>query len=240
MACAICGTGRPRRYCPGVRGDICTVCCGTERENTVSCPLDCEFLVEARRHEKAPEIDPEQIPNRDIRVSEKFLEEHEPLLAFLGQTMLGAALDGAGVVDSDVREALVALIRTYRTLESGVYYETVPANPLAAGVHQAVQKGVEHFRREERQQLGISELATRTCWGAWPSSNAWPSTRTTGGGAAGRFWARWRISTADRPRPGLRRPRCFFPESPGGGAARSGRRACAPCWPGGRCICARR
>ena len=50
--CAICHTRRPRRYCPGVRGHICPVCCGTERENTVSCPLDCPYLREARVREK--------------------------------------------------------------------------------------------------------------------------------------------------------------------------------------------
>ena len=157
MTCAICGTRRPRRYCPGVRGDICTVCCGTEREVTVACPLDCEFLLEARKHDKPPAIGPEQIPNRDIRVSEDFLEQNEPLLGHLGRIMLQAALDGAGVVDSDVREAIAALIRTYRTLASGVYYETVPANPLAGRVYRSVQAGLEQFRRDERQQLGISK-----------------------------------------------------------------------------------
>ena len=48
----------------------------------------------------------------------------------------GAALDTPGAVDYDVREALEALIRTYRTLESGVYYESVPANPLAANIYR--------------------------------------------------------------------------------------------------------
>jgi len=157
MACAICGTRRPRRFCPGVRGDICTVCCGTEREVTVACPLDCEFLVEARRHDRLPDIDPEQIPNRDIKVTESFLGENEALLAFAGRTILEASLNGSGVVDSDVREALAALIRTYRSLQSGVYYETVPANPLAASVHRTVQQAVERFRQEERQRLGISK-----------------------------------------------------------------------------------
>ena len=44
---------------------------------TVNCPLDCQYLQEARLHEKPQAIAPEQIPNRDIRVTEEFLREHE-------------------------------------------------------------------------------------------------------------------------------------------------------------------
>ena len=45
---------RPKRFCPGVRGDICTICCGTEREITVDCPLDCVYLREAHQHVGKP------------------------------------------------------------------------------------------------------------------------------------------------------------------------------------------
>jgi hypothetical protein len=51
-------------------------------------------------------------------------------------------------VDSDVREALESLIRTYRTLESGLYYETRPTNPIAAGIHQRMQEAIEGLRKE--------------------------------------------------------------------------------------------
>src|SRR3954454_22028298 len=91
MACAICETRRPRRFCPGVRGNICSVCCGTEREMTVDCPLDCEFLREARRHEKLEPINPDALPNAEIQLSHKFLEENEHLLIFLGRTIAMAA-----------------------------------------------------------------------------------------------------------------------------------------------------
>lgn len=148
MKCRICETRKPRRYCPGVSGDICSICCGAEREVTVSCPLDCQYLAEARLHEKLPELKPEDIPNRDVRVSEEFLREHEPLLVFLGVKLLEASLDTAGAVNNDVREALDSLIRTYRTLQSGLYYETKPANLVAASIHQKMQEGVETLRKE--------------------------------------------------------------------------------------------
>lgn len=148
MKCKICGTRKARRFCPGVGGDICSICCGTEREVTVNCPLECEYLVEARLHDKAPVINSEEIPNRDVRVTEEFMREHEPLLIFLGAKLLGASLETTGAVDSDVREALDSLIRTYRTLQTGLYYESRPNNLVAAGIHQKIQDAVQQLRKE--------------------------------------------------------------------------------------------
>ena len=119
-----------------------------EREVTISCPLDCPYLVEARRHEKPHDLNPDEVPNRDVQVTEEFLREHEPLLVFLGSRLLEASLATAGAVDSDVREALQSLIRTYRTLQSGLYYETRPTNLVAAGIHQRMQEAVEGLRKE--------------------------------------------------------------------------------------------
>ena len=157
MACAICETRRPRRFCPGVRGDICSICCGIEREVTVDCPLDCEYLQEARKHDKPVDLDPSQVPNMDIHVSEKFLSGHEQLLTFFGIALMEAALDMPGAVDFDVREALDSLVRTYRTLQNGVYYETLPQNPLAVGIHQRVQAALAEYRRRE-QEAGVTRM----------------------------------------------------------------------------------
>src|SRR5215475_2322109 len=90
MICAICKTRRARRPCPGVRGEICSLCCGTEREVTVDCPLDCEFLVEARRHERPVDLDPEQLPNREIRVTDQFLSEKRELITFMAHLLAEA------------------------------------------------------------------------------------------------------------------------------------------------------
>jgi hypothetical protein len=155
MACAICQTRRPRRFCPGVRGDICTLCCGTEREVTVDCPLDCEYLREAHKHEKPQPMDVERLPNRDVPVAEEFLRENEEFLVFLAQALGRAALSNPAVVDFDIQEALEASIRTHRTLESGLLYESLPANPLAAGLCRAITEAIAEFRRGEAERLGI-------------------------------------------------------------------------------------
>jgi hypothetical protein len=121
----------------------------------VDCPLDCEYLQEARKHDRAPLIDPAAVPNADIDVTERLIVEHEALLGFLSGSLLRAALETRGVIDYDVREALDALIRTYRTLRSGVYYETRPANPLAAGVYAELQRAIEEWGTEEQKRLGM-------------------------------------------------------------------------------------
>jgi hypothetical protein len=138
-----------------MRGDICTLCCGTEREVSVDCPLDCEYLREAHKHEKPAPIDPATLPNRDIAVSEEFLQENEEFLTFLGGSLARAALRTPAVVDFDVREALEASIRTLRTLQSGLYYESLPANPLAAGLSRALQDAISEFRTAEAERLGM-------------------------------------------------------------------------------------
>jgi hypothetical protein len=157
MECAICQTRRPRRFCPGVRGDICSPCCGESREVTVNCPLECEFLAEARLHERTPDPDSEQFPNRDIQVPEKLLRANEELLTFLSVTIFRTAMQVPGVVDSDVREALDGLIRTYRALQSGVYYESRPTNPLAGALFSAAQEALAEYRAGEHEQLGMTK-----------------------------------------------------------------------------------
>lgn len=155
-ACELCETRRARRACPGIRGQICAVCCGTEREVSVNCPLDCEYLQEARRHERSPEPDPAKLPSSDITLSEEFLQRNGRLVGFMAATLVEAALQVPGVVDSDVREALDSLVRTYRTLESGLYYETLPTNPLAGVVHQHMRRRLQEVGQAIRQTSGVT------------------------------------------------------------------------------------
>jgi hypothetical protein len=158
QTCQICETRRPRRFCPGINGEICSICCGTEREQTVHCPFDCEYLREAREHEKLPDINPDDFPNKEIRVTERFLRDNEELLLLISSTLLQAALETPGAVDSDVREALASLVRTHLTLESGLYYETRPTNPLAGNIHQGLQAGLQEYRRQLAERTGVNTV----------------------------------------------------------------------------------
>ena len=124
---------------------------------TLDCPLDCQYLREARQHERPIPVKPDEFPNRDIRVTEAFLRDHEPLLVAMGRAVLLAGLNTPGAVDFDVREALAALIRTYRTLDSGLYYETRPENTVAAEIARRIQEAVAEFRRIEEEKMQITK-----------------------------------------------------------------------------------
>jgi hypothetical protein len=152
--CRLCETKPPRRFCPALQSDICAPCCGQEREQTVDCPLDCEYLREAREHEKLPAVDPKSIPHPEIELSDRFLQQNQPLAIVTGRLLLIASLDTPGVVDLDLRDAIEALVRTYKTAESGLIYESRPANMLAAQVVARFQEEINRFREQVAQQTG--------------------------------------------------------------------------------------
>ncbi len=156
--CKICGKRRARRPCPAVHGDICTLCCGTEREVSLSCPLECEYLQEAHRHEKAIPISEKEVSNPDIAVTEEFMESHEELLLFCIYSLLGAALRTPGAVDTDVIAALAALIQTRQTLESGLVYETRAENSIAASVQRSFSASLEDYQKERVERQGLSPV----------------------------------------------------------------------------------
>jgi len=146
ILCKICEKRRARRHCPGVGGEICPQCCGEQRENTIDCPSACEHLREARLRETGPAVSEADVPNRDVRLSEQFIRDHEPIVFALALA-LRRAMEENRAVDFDAREALAALIRTYRTLASGLIYETQPTNPYAAGILDRLKAAVENLRK---------------------------------------------------------------------------------------------
>jgi len=154
--CAICSTRRVKRFCPGLRADICPQCCGKEREETIACPFDCEFLNQGRDHERLRELSSEEIPHADIIVKEDFLRDHEPLVLVAAAAIAEGSERLEGLIDSDAREALESLVQTYLTLGTGLIYETKPKNPIAAALHELVQLRVTEFRRRVTEQAGYA------------------------------------------------------------------------------------
>jgi hypothetical protein len=156
--CPICQARKARRFCPARNDSICAICCGREREVSIRCPYECEFLREARRRENLADMNSVPVPNADIEITHRFLEEHALLGQFLGESLWLAAAAQPEAVDLDVREALDALIRTYRTMQSGLIYETRPANPYAASLTVAIRDRIEELRRRLREEAGMVTL----------------------------------------------------------------------------------
>jgi hypothetical protein len=116
--------------------------------------LECEHLREAHLREKSLPVDAKNVAHGDIDVSEEFLGEHEELLLFSIYSLLQAALQTPGAVDTDALEALDALIKTYRTAESGLIYETRADNAVAAAVQRAFSDSLADYQkiRAERER----------------------------------------------------------------------------------------
>jgi hypothetical protein len=156
VLCKICGKRRARRACPAVQGDICSICCGTEREVSLSCPLDCVYLQEAHQHERPVPIAPDQISYPEVPVTEEFVRDHEELLLFSVYSLVQAALHTPGAIDADVLSALEALIQTQRTLQSGLVYETRAENTIAMAVQRAFSSSLADYQKVREEREGLS------------------------------------------------------------------------------------
>lgn len=123
---------------------------------SVRCPFTCEYLREARKHESMAELDYHSMPNQDVEISREFLIENAQLAYFLGESVWLAAASQPEAVDTDVREALDALIRTYRMLETGLVYETRPDNRFAASIASSVRERIATMEQRLRDETVVA------------------------------------------------------------------------------------
>ena len=159
MSCPLCRQRKPKRFCPAAGEKICPVCCGTYREVTIDCPSDCPHLLAARRYETEhrPPLPPDQIPYPETRISADWIEEHQPLVVLLARTVLDAAKE-FHATDENVLAALGALAETYRTLQSGIYYEHAPENAVAREIYVQIAKKISDVQRAQAERAGFSSL----------------------------------------------------------------------------------
>ncbi len=160
MACPICSKRKPARFCPAKGEKICAVCCGTEREVTIDCPVDCGHLIAAHRYEdehRKP-IPPEEVPFPDVEFSSDLIHERRPVVSGLSYAILKYAAGQASLVDADALAALAALAETYRTLGSGIYYEKPPDAQLPRGLYDELAKMVQDLKQQDADRAGFSRL----------------------------------------------------------------------------------
>ncbi|HLY60481.1 MAG TPA: hypothetical protein VKV95_06910 [Terriglobia bacterium] len=152
MPCPICKKRKAQRYCPAKGENICSVCCGTEREVTIDCPSDCAYLIASRTYGlERKKFDWSKLPFADIKIPSSFAQGHVPLLNALTYTVSAFARDNASTVDTDVVASLQALAESYRTLSSGLYYEKPPDHRLQRELYDRLKGGIEEFKKAEAQ-----------------------------------------------------------------------------------------
>jgi hypothetical protein len=165
MSCILCNTRKARRRCPAAEGEICPQCCAEYREEKLDCPLDCEYLLEARKHEKLTPVAPAAIPHPEVRLTDEFLNRNDMLVRFTMACVAMAAMETPGVTDADMREAIDSMIQTLKTADSGLIYETKPVNPYAATVHEKIKEQVDKLRSQIAEQSGGAALRDKDMLG---------------------------------------------------------------------------
>ena len=156
--CPVCEKRKGKRTCPAKGAKICAPCCGEHRERTISCPLDCTYLIQAHETERF-ELTEENYPFPDVKLDDRFLNGNAALIEACGQAFANAARENEGALDGDLRAAADSLIETYKTLSGGIYYESRPESAIAQRIAAAVREAIEEYRRAQTEAAGMTKTS---------------------------------------------------------------------------------
>ena len=168
MLCPLCQKRPSKRACPGVRQEICAVCCATKRLVEIQCPEDCRYLEASQKHPAA--LVKRQI-DRDLttlmtsvgRLSEQQLQ----LLFLLQSIVLSFKPEGiARLADADVALAAGALASTLEAATKGLIIDEGTASIPAEELRRAMKPVVDEVSkaggtRAEREVAGVLRAMER-------------------------------------------------------------------------------
>jgi hypothetical protein len=162
MKCSLCNQRKGRRSCPAKQATICAQCCGEKRVLEIACPESCEYLKIGRSHEA------NQMGARHYRVDNpveqakrsRILADFEPVIADLQTLIAIERKSSRDLADADVAEALNCLLKTLRTEDRGVIYETTATNLRADALRRQLGDLIESYRYPEesdRQRIHLKD-----------------------------------------------------------------------------------
>ncbi|HEX5474584.1 MAG TPA: hypothetical protein VFX12_08000 [Vicinamibacterales bacterium] len=179
--CRLCGQRKGRRACPGVRDEICAVCCGTKRLTEIACPPDCIYLSSARTHPPAA-VQRQQARDAEFLLAHAGSEaEFELLMTYLVLVRRHAQAAVPRLLDVDVAEAAAAAAATLETASKGIIYEhearSVPAQRLAGEFGRLLTEwtdragaGASRLERHAAAALRQLERCARDAAAAYPDA----------------------------------------------------------------------
>lgn len=148
--CPLCRARKAKRFCPAKQARICPVCCGRKREVEIDCPSDCVYLESGREYERSRRVMRGEVGQRTERLwSRAFLARNMEVLMGLWTAIDEYRTRFPSLVDADVREVLEQLARTYRTLESGLYYDHEPDTLRQKDLYGSVKSFLEQLQNPE-------------------------------------------------------------------------------------------
>jgi hypothetical protein len=153
VPCTICEKRKPERFCPAKGEKICAVCCGREREVTIDCPIDCNYLIAAHRYEDEHQRQiPADTPLLDVNLPNNLIQTHQQLMAALAFTIAKFCAAHSDATDSDVLASVQAFAETTRTLMTGIYYETQPEGLIRRELYAALTTLVTELKQKTAEQ----------------------------------------------------------------------------------------
>lgn len=159
LSCPICEKRKGARFCPAQGEKICAVCCGTEREATIDCPVDCGYLVAAHQYEEQhPRAIPKDTPLLDVELPRDIVYTHQQLLGALAFAMAKFCSTHPAAHDEDVLSAIQALAETHRTMLSGIFYEKPPMLPLPHELYAAVMTLLAEIKKQQAERRAFASL----------------------------------------------------------------------------------
>ncbi len=157
--CPLCETRKAKRFCPAKQVRICPVCCGKKREVEIDCPADCVYLHSGREYERARRARLGAGGQLTERLwSRAFRDRNLELITGLWAAIDQSRSQSPALVDADVREVLERLLRTYRTLEVGLYYDHVPDTLNQQFLYESMKYFLE--QRQNPEDLSASSPKT--------------------------------------------------------------------------------
>ena len=159
VACPICEKRKAARFCPAKGEKICAVCCGTEREVTIDCPVGCSYLLAAHRYEDEHQRQlPADTPLLDVDLPADLIHTQPQWMAALAFTIAKYCATEPSATDTDVLAAIQALAETYRTLATGIYYEKQPVAQFPREIYAALTAFIAEGKQQQAERAGLSVL----------------------------------------------------------------------------------
>lgn len=154
--CPLCNRRKGIRHCPALNSPICSLCCGTKRRRTITCPDDCPHLIAGREYQGKRRSDFE--PLEELRkLSPDYLNNIEQSILLVRDTRF------RNLLDSEVKEALENLLKTIETAERKIIYEYRSPNPRIQIVADSVKQMIEKQQKGEDGLRPVAIDETKAC-----------------------------------------------------------------------------
>ena len=108
--CTSCEKRKGNRFCPGLKANICSLCCGTKREKEIPCDGACEYLKKGKDYQLGREIEKRIISDLQAETTDVFgMDEVAAFVMALERFFVDQFYDDKEASDNHIYEALTKI-----------------------------------------------------------------------------------------------------------------------------------